>query len=127
MMFAVDPAVELDAVRTILRAHGVSFAFVFGSRATGSPRPDSDLDLAVWPTGELDEWALRGALPEVVDLVVLPDAPEWLAGRIALEGVVFLDDDPPARIRWQALTRKRYLDDAFRRDRFRADFVRAHG
>lgn len=28
---------------------------------------------------------------------------------------------------WQADTRKRYLDESFRRDRFRRDFVRAHG
>ena len=32
-----------------------------------------------------------------------------------------------ARIRWQADTRKRYLDEAIRREQFRRDFVRAHG
>jgi hypothetical protein len=50
-----------------------------------------------------------------------------LAGRVAMTGVVVLDDDPSARIRWQADTRKRHLDEAFSRERFRRDFVQAHG
>ncbi len=44
-----------------------------------------------------------------------------------MTGIVVLDDDPPRRIRWQAETRKRHLDESFRRDRFRRDFMRAHG
>lgn len=123
----VDLPVNLDAVRGILRAHGVVFALVFGSRATDTAGPGSDLDLAVWSDRPLDEWALRGALPDAVDLLDLRDAPQGLAGRVALTGRVVLDDDPPVRIRWQADTRKRHLDEAFRRERFRADFVRAHG
>jgi hypothetical protein len=50
-------------------------------------------------------------LPIGVDLVVLDSAPLWLAGRIAQEGRVLFDDDPPARVRWQADTRLRYLDE----------------
>ena len=97
------------------------------SHATGTARPGSDVDLAVWPAGDLDDWRLRGELPDGVDLVDLRSAPEGLAGRIALEGVVVLDDDAPARVRWQADTRKRHLDEAFRRQRFLRDFVAAHG
>lgn len=81
----------------------------------------------MWSRAPLDEWRLRGRLPSVVDLLDLRDAPDVLTGRVALTGVVVLDDDPPARIRWQADSRKRYLDEAFRRERFRRDFVAAHG
>lgn len=123
----VDLPLDLDELRATLRAHDVRFAFVFGSRATGSARADSDVDLAVWSPTPLDEWALRGELPEIVDLVDVRRAPEYLAGRIAMEGVVVLDDDPAARVHWQADTRKRYLDESFRRERFRLDFVAAHG
>ncbi|MDN5860805.1 MAG: nucleotidyltransferase domain-containing protein [Pseudonocardia sp.] len=123
----MDLPIHLEAVVRTLRAHGVVFALVFGSHATGTARPESDVDLAVWPGGDLDEWRLDGELPDVVDLLDLRSAPEGLAGRVALTGVVVLDDDPPARIRWQADTRKRHLDEAYRRDRFLADFVRAHG
>ena len=119
--------VDLDAVRATLRTHGVVFALVFGSQATGVAHGGSDVDLAVWARDRLDEWRLRGELPDVIDLLDLRAAPEGLAGRVALTGRVVLDDDPPARIRWQAETRKRHLDEALRRERFRRDFVRAHG
>lgn len=123
----MDLPLDLAALRRTLRAHGVRFALVFGSHAAGKAREDSDVDLAVWGESPIDDWRLRGALPDVVDLLDLTGAPEWLAGRVAMTGVVVLDDDPPRRIRWQAETRKRYLDEAERRARFRRDFVAAHG
>ena len=123
----MDLPVDLHAVHATLRAHGVVFALVFGSRAAGTAREGSDVDLAVWADRDLDEWRLRGELPEIVDLLDLRRAPEGLAGRVAMTGTLVLDDNPPVRIRWQAETRKRYLDEAFRREQFRRDFVRAHG
>ncbi|HVM15256.1 MAG TPA: nucleotidyltransferase domain-containing protein [Egibacteraceae bacterium] len=118
---------NVEALRRTLRAHGVVFALVFGSHAEGRPREGADVDLAVWADRDVDDWRLRGDLPDRVDLLHLQRAPEGLAGRVAMTGVVVLDDDPPRRIRWQADTRKRHLDEALRRDRFRRDFVRAHG
>jgi len=121
----VDLPVHLDAVRTTLRAHGVVFALVFGSHAEGRAGKASDVDVAVWSDRPVDDWRLRGALPDGVDLLDLRTAPELLAGRVASSGHVVLDDDPPARVRWQADTRKRYLDEAFRRERVRRVFVRS--
>lgn len=95
-----------------LRVSGARFAFVHGSRAgdDGRPRPDSDLDVGAWWGGEAPAaWNVR--LPAEVDLVVLDRAPLWLAGRIAQRGSLLFDDDPPARVAWQADTRLRYLDD----------------
>ncbi|MBW3603702.1 MAG: nucleotidyltransferase domain-containing protein [Actinobacteria bacterium] len=123
----MDLPIDLDHLRAMLRAHDVRFALVFGSHATGTAGDRSDVDVAVWSDRPLDDWGLRGALADAVDLLDLRTAPEGLAGRVALEGRVVLDDDPSARIRWQADTRKRHLDEAFRRDRFRRDFVAAHG
>jgi hypothetical protein len=34
-----------------------------------------------------------------------------LAGRVAMHGVLLFDDDPPARVAWQADTRVMYLDE----------------
>lgn len=94
-----------------LRAAGARFGFVHGSRADGvSARPDSDLDVAAWwGSSPPESWEVK--LPAGVDLVVLDRAPLWLAGRIAQRGRLLFDDDPPARVRWQAETRLVYLDD----------------
>jgi uncharacterized protein len=108
-MIAVSGEAERQAA-TALRRAGARFAFVHGSRATGTTRPDSDLDVAAWwgesppPPSDVD-------VPDRVDLVVLDTAPLWLAGRVAMHGRLLFDDDPPARVAWQADTRLVYLDE----------------
>jgi len=104
--------VDHAAVIEGLRAAGARFALVHGSRAGGQrPRPDSDLDVgAWWGTGAPDSWEVR--LPGCVDLVVLDTAPLWLAGRVAQYGQLLFDDDPAARVAWQADTRLRYVDES---------------
>lgn len=101
---------EAAAVR-VLREDGARFAFVHGSRARGTDaRPDSDLDVAAWwGAAHPAPWEVR--LASTVDLLVLDDAPLWLAGRVAQYGRLLFDDDPAARVSWQADTRLRYLDD----------------
>jgi uncharacterized protein len=104
---------EVDevAVTAALRAAGARFAFIHGSRANGvRERPDSDLDVgAWWGHSPPPPWAVE--VPWYVDLVVLDTAPLWLAGRIAQHGRLLFDDDPAARVRWQANTRLVYLDE----------------
>lgn len=70
---------------------------------------------AWWADDAPSPWEVL--VPGGVDLVVLNGAPLELAGRIALEGQVLFDDDPPARVRWTATTRKIWLD---QRPRFEA-------
>ncbi|MFN2607513.1 MAG: nucleotidyltransferase domain-containing protein [Acidimicrobiales bacterium] len=124
-MDGVPGAAEVTAV---LRAAGARFAFAHGSRAAGTARPGSDLDVAAWWGGPApDGWGV--AVPDGVDLLVLDGAPLELAGRVALAGVLLFDDDPPARVRWQAETRLMYLDEEDRQrglDRIFAA-VRRHG
>ena len=62
------------------------------------------------PLHQLAVLDLAAAQPHV-DLVVLDDAPLWLAGRIALHGRLLFDDAPPERVAWQADTRLIYLDE----------------
>lgn len=90
-----------DLVRPVLGGDGrVRFGWLFGSRVTGSARPDSDVDLAVSvdPRGTLlDDAALHdrlaGALaPLDVDLLVLEDAPLWLQYRVVGGRVVHARD-----------------------------------
>ena len=95
----------------------VRFAYVFGSVAAGTARPDSDIDLAVsvFPRGTLlDDARLHDALAaalgrEDVDLVVLEDAPLWLAYRVVGGRPIYSRDDV-ARVRHRAFVEHDFLD-----------------
>jgi hypothetical protein len=92
------------AVAGALRTAGARFAFLHGSRTSGGTRSGSDVDVAGWwGDGAPPAWDV--ALPADVDLLVLDTAPLELAGRVALRGWLLFDDDPPARVSWQAQTR----------------------
>lgn len=95
-----------------LRHAGARFALVHGSRVEpDGGRPDSDLDVAAWwGTAAPQSWDVPA--PPGVDLLVLDTAPLWMAGRVAQHGRLLFDDDPPARVAWQADTRLRYLDES---------------
>lgn len=100
----------LEAAVAGLRRAGARFAFLHGSVAQDRQRDDSDVDVAAW-WGVDAPGAWDVDLPDGVDLVVLDEAPLWLAGRIALDGLLLFDDDPPARVAWQADTRLQWLDE----------------
>lgn len=109
----------LAAVKTVLGARSdVRLALVFGSRARGDARPDSDLDVAALFDADPDLLELGGLVSELesatgleVDLVELRNLPSrepYLAYLIAAEGVAaferapgaFADYKTQACIRW---------------------------
>lgn len=105
-----------------LSATPVVFAYLFGSHATGRAGPRSDVDVACYvdpaPTGQqalelrLD---LAGRLERAcgvagVEVVLLPEAPLALAGRILRERVVIHSRDEPRRVRYESLTFRMFCD-----------------
>ncbi len=110
-----------EAAQTLRKA-GAVFAFVHGSRASGTARPDSDLDLAAWWPADAPQ-AFEVLLPAGVDLLVLNSAPLELAGRVAVSGVLLFEDDPAARVNWVAQTRKIYFDERPRIERSHREFA----
>ncbi|MBA2473793.1 MAG: nucleotidyltransferase domain-containing protein [Pseudonocardiales bacterium] len=123
MTIAVPEALAAEIV-AVLRGAGARFGLLHGSRAAGSPRADSDVDVAAWWPAHPPP-AFEVLVPPGVDLVVLNGSPLELAGRIALHGRVLFDDDPPARIRWTATTRKIYADEGPRLRRSHHEFAEA--
>jgi uncharacterized protein len=107
-----------------LRHHGAVFAYLHGSRASGTAGLDSDVDVAAYFDGQPPE-AFEVHLPAGVDLVVLNRAPLELAGRVALNGKLLFERDPSARVVWEATTRKIYLDELPRLNRAHRDFAEA--
>lgn len=105
-------------VPALLAAAGVRFAYLFGSRAAGTARPDSDADVAVMADralGLLDESRLAVDLAAAldvpsVDLVDLRRAPLRLLGRILADAVVIHGHDDPARVEFEVTARGRYFD-----------------
>jgi hypothetical protein len=109
-----------DVLRRVLAAdRRVGFALLFGSHATGTDTPFSDLDIAIGSAtgaaldhraiGELTS-RLESAAGRPVDLVVLDEAPPGVAYRIFRDGRVLLERDRPALVRQQVSTILQYLD-----------------
>lgn len=73
----------------LLRQRGALFAYLFGSRAVGEERAESDTDVAAFfGSPDADPIALGRNLPPGVDLLILDSAPLELAGRVATKGVL---------------------------------------
>ena len=100
----VDPA--LQEIQRVLRGRpDVRLAIVFGSRARGTARPDSDVDVAVHAPG-VDLFELGAALSRAtgheVDVVTLDDLGIPLLGRVVEEGVGVHEARPGALAAWRA-------------------------
>lgn len=71
--------------------------YLFGSRATGTARRTSDIDVAVWPLTELPVGTLalirealeESTVPYTVDLVDLRDTDAAFRARVLAEGIVW--------------------------------------
>ena len=63
---ALKPA-ELDIIRGVFERHPeITAVKLFGSRAKGTQRPESDVDLALW--GDVDALAAESIAAELDDL-----------------------------------------------------------
>lgn len=94
--------------------------YLFGSEARGTAGPESDVDIAILrgriPPPTLSAQAydladdLAGLLGRRVDLVILDTAPPDLIHRVLRDGILLLDRDRSARIRFEVAARNAYFD-----------------
>ena len=116
------PREEIESrLRASLSAReDVLSAYLFGSVARGTATGASDVEIAVLlasdPPRTLDglhlqlEGELERALGLPVQLVVLNRAPCDLIHRVLRDGILVVDRDPSARIRFEVDARNRYFD-----------------
>lgn len=98
----------------------VCAVYLFGSRASGSHRSDSDLDVGVLyfqpPQPTLtnmpfhDEAELAEQIGVPVQVVVMNTAPADLVHRILRSQRLLLDKDPSFRVRFEVKRRNEYFD-----------------
>ncbi|RFA95636.1 type VII toxin-antitoxin system MntA family adenylyltransferase antitoxin [Pyrobaculum aerophilum] len=113
----IDPVVEWSSLAYVFKRWGVKFAYLFGSRARGLEREDSDWDVAVYFGREVTiiEEAELGAelskrLGVEVDVVALDNAPLDLIYIVLRDGVVIYSEDEKLRKQWEIETYLEYLD-----------------
>jgi predicted nucleotidyltransferase len=124
-----SPVIETGSDRLLARLSGalagentdLCCAYLFGSWARGDARRDSDVDVAVLFSADPPRTLaglhldladrLKGALGgRPVDLVVLNHAPVDLVHRVLRDGVLLLERDRSARIRFEVRARNEYFD-----------------
>lgn len=98
----------------------VAAVYLFGSRARGTARPDSDIDLGVLyrtapprtlleqPFGAQEELAHELGAP--VQVVVMNTAPVDLIHRVLRDGQLLYEADRSARIAFEVDARNGYFD-----------------
>ena len=94
--------------------------YLFGSRARGTARAASDVDLALLlrasPRPTLAgiardvEAVAEGAVGVPVEAIVMNTAPPDLAHRVLRDGVLLLDRDRAFRLRFEVQSRNEYFD-----------------
>lgn len=111
----------MDAVAQYLQQQGIRFAYLFGSRARGSERPDSDFDIAVLTETKLAplealkfqaklETDLTKMLGAPVDVVLLGEAGPTLRYEAVWKGRPLLALQDESRIEFELQTRRAFED-----------------
>ena len=121
----------MERAAPLLARHGIVAAYVYGSRVSGRPRPESDLDVGYYlepfPSEKglsvrdemLLEADLSDALEVSVDLRNLAGAPLKVRGRVLEDGRRIYSGDDVARVGIERDTLSRYHD-------YKAEFAAMH-
>jgi predicted nucleotidyltransferase len=126
-----DPAEERLA-HALASVRGVRLAYLFGSRARGRNRSDSDFDVAILVDDSLlagtDDRATlirrladrlgREVSSAHLDLVILNSAPVLLRHRVLRDGVLLFQRSPEDRVRFTTRLIQDYQDGEIRRENF---------
>jgi uncharacterized protein len=108
-----------DLLTARAEAEGIAAAYLFGSVARGTARPDSDVDVGVLYSvdppktlaGMFDlEGDLESALGLPVQVVVLNYAPVDLIVRVLRDGKLLVDRDRSRRIQFEVRSRNELWD-----------------
>jgi uncharacterized protein len=115
-------SIRRAVVRFLRSRTEVQAAYIFGSVASGTQRPDSDVDIGVLVSDKImrrDPFRYRLKLMadlmsvlgrDDVDLILLNQASPLLAHRVLSKGKLILERSASARVAFQVRAVNRYLD-----------------
>jgi uncharacterized protein len=122
-----------DVKKALAEDENVTFAYLFGSLASGRVTPLSDVDIAVY-LGDVSKRAehklalfdkLTDALgSSELDLVILNTAPTSIAGRVLQNKQILVDKEPFRRHAYESLTLREFFDFRVKEEAF---FQRRYG
>jgi predicted nucleotidyltransferase len=98
------------------KAHGIELAILFGSQATGTAKPESDIDLGVWLTKptrqhrELQHDLINFLKTDTIDLVILNYASPLLKFQVAKTGKPLYQKEPGAFAAYCSLALRQHSD-----------------
>lgn len=107
---------------SIFSGYPVLFAYIYGSYATGSTHPFSDLDIGIYIEPEFANHTLEIELDLALEIDKLLDhkietdvrainnMPLTFLGRVLAESIVMYSRDESARIEFEVCMRKKYFD-----------------
>jgi len=125
--------VERRLIQHFQNRADICSGYLFGSRAAGTARKDSDIDVGLlyfqapqatlvgMPFGDAAELSDEIGIP--VDLVVMNTAPADLVHRILRSQRLLFDKDPAFRVRFEVKRRNEYFDLKPVLDRYRRKAV----
>lgn len=116
----IDPPRILDALTPIFRKWSILLVYLFGSRARKLESRESDWDIAILPSGELETKDLDRLQIEIaeilkvnedkIDITLLNKADLHLKFRIVKEGIAIYQAKPELKTKFEAETLIEYLD-----------------
>ncbi|MCF8025851.1 MAG: nucleotidyltransferase domain-containing protein [Desulfobacteraceae bacterium] len=126
MELSQKPSNLIDKMRRIstgiFPGYPVLFAYLYGSFATDTTHPFSDLDIGAYLKPEASESFLEIELDLALeidqhlghvietDVRAINNLPLMFVGRILTEGILIYSRDESARVEFEVLTRKKYFD-----------------
>ncbi len=127
-------SINIEDIKTAVRSvcqnyRGIIAAWIFGSAAGDSMKPDSDIDVALLITDNMlhhdNYFDLLGFMSDLekqtqkrIDAVILNRAGELLKYEVRKKGILVYETDPAARKAFEVTSRKKYEDFMFMHRRY---------
>lgn len=108
-----------EAIKEYARQHGIFLMVLFGSRARGTARLDSDMDIAIHASHVLAPYELAQTSFDIsslfgfsgrVDIVDIGAASPLLLSRVARDGVLLFEAEPLCFARFRIYACKYFME-----------------